>query len=92
MLKMKRGMWLLLVIPILLLVLLVVFYWGFFSANQFWLVASIVMAVVWLLFVGLVVNIDRQVDENPYYTEMVMRKRDEVRELRKAYAHTHRAG
>jgi uncharacterized membrane protein YgaE (UPF0421/DUF939 family) len=40
-------------------------------------------------FSGLFLYIYHQVDVNPYYTQMVIKKRDEVRSLRKAHEATH---
>ena len=58
--------------------------------NSEIIIAMVVILVgVIMGFVGLFLYIYHQVDVNPYYTQMVIKKRDEVRLLRKAYEAAH---
>ena len=62
--------------------LLLLFAIGVLSNPQwFW-----ALLVIFILGAGgslFIVNLSHQVDDNPYYTDMVKAKRDEVRRLRK---------
>ncbi len=66
----------------LVLGLLLLFALGVLSNSQwFWaLLVIFILGIGGLLFI---VNLSHQVDDNPYYTDMVKAKRDEVRRLRK---------
>lgn len=86
---MKRILWVVLLLPaVVLLGLAFMFQDLLFVSNSWFLVASVI-GMVWLGFVLLFVNINKQVDDNPYYTEMVIKKRDEVRMRQKMYASAH---
>ena len=87
---MKKRMWGLLLFPVISLSVAVVFYWEFFESNFVWFLASILLVMTWMVFIGLVFNINEQVNENPYYAQMVLRKREQVRELQRDYAATHK--
>jgi positive regulator of sigma E activity len=85
---MKRSLLLTLLLPAAILLLSAFIFQDLFLQNPQWLFAVIATVVVWLGFVGLFAYINHQVDDNPYYTQMVLKKRDEVRLRQKMYAET----
>lgn len=83
---MKRSLLLILFLPVVLMLVLGLVYQETLLGNIQWLFAAVATVLVWLLLVGLFAYINQQVDDNPYYTQMVLKKRDEVRLRQKIYA------
>ena len=83
---MKRLLLITLLVPAAVLLSVFFVYPEILLDGRQWIFAAVFIVLVWFGFVMLFMNINKQVDDNPYYTQMVIKKRDEVRKMQKIYA------